>query len=197
MTGGGIRVLALFGSPHRKGMSGTLHEELIRPLAEKAAIKRVFTYELSIEPCDDCGGCRSESRCIKDDMMGPLYDELEESDILTISSPLYFTSLPGPLKTFIDRCQVIWEKRKRGEAGKPGKKGFFICSAEGNYRDMFMPAVITVRHFFNTIGYSFEEDKYILVTGERLDPSQPSSESLKRAYNAGRDLLDKIISPRA
>jgi multimeric flavodoxin WrbA len=95
--------------------------------------------------------------------MTPLYEAIEEADLLSISMPLYFSSPPGPLKLFIDRCQVLWESTRRREGAAKRRWGSLICTGGARYRNMFLPTVTIIRHFFNSIGYDYRREDFLLV----------------------------------
>jgi multimeric flavodoxin WrbA len=159
-----IKVLALFGSPRKTGASSTLHESFLGGLGS-AEIRRVHLYDTSIHPCTACGHCTTARECIFKDDMTPFYDAIDEADLLSISMPLYFSSPPGPLKLFIDRSQVLWESRRRGERSGKHQTGNLICTGGARYRDMFLPTVTIIRHFFNALGYVYRKEDFLLYAG--------------------------------
>lgn len=95
--------------------------------------------------------------------MTSLYDALYAADLLSISMPLYFSSPPGPLKLFIDRSQVLWESRRRGERTSKQQTGNLICTGGSNYRNMFSPTVTIIRHFFNALEYVYRREDFLLL----------------------------------
>ncbi|MCU0843454.1 MAG: flavodoxin family protein [Spirochaetes bacterium] len=156
-----IKVLALFGSPRKTGASSTLHESLLAALGP-AEVKRVFLYDVAIHPCTACGHCTTRKECVFSDDMTPLYDALEEADLLSISMPLYFSSPPGPLKLFIDRSQVLWESRRRGERTGKRQTGNLLCTGGASYRNMFLPTITIIRHFFNALEFVYRREDFLL-----------------------------------
>ncbi|MGQ9842414.1 MAG: flavodoxin family protein [Spirochaetota bacterium] len=156
-------IVALCGSPHTKGNTALALRLLFNELSS-ISTKIYFAYELAVHPCTGCGFCSREFGCIFDDAMNELYDVLQRSRMLVIASPLYFSHLPSPLKSIIDRCQVFWEYYNRGNKPLHQQYGFALLIGGGNYSNMFMPSVITLRHFFNSINYRIDEKKYLLLT---------------------------------
>lgn len=155
-------IVALCGSPHANGNTATALRLLFNKLSGISK-KIYFAYELAVHPCTGCGFCSREFGCIFDDGMNELYETLQHSRILIIASPLYFSHLPSPLKSIIDRCQVFWEYYNRGNKPLHQQYGCALLIGGGNYSNMFMPSVITLRHFFNSINYRFDEEKYLLL----------------------------------
>ena len=100
-------VVAVIGSPHRKGTCDALCEQVLAGAAKSGAtVEKFYLQELEIHPCDACETCHAKgsgSQCmIADDMM-PLYPKLKECDVLVIASPIFFFSLSAQTKLFLDR----------------------------------------------------------------------------------------------
>ena len=60
--------------------------------------------------CKGCLACQTTKRCIQNDSMNSLLDEISNSDILVFSSPVYYYTVPGQLKTFLDRLNPLYGK---------------------------------------------------------------------------------------
>ncbi len=173
-----LSAAAIFGSPRKKGSSSLLHEEFLSSWGKEVEVERIYVYERDIRPCIACSYCSHAFGCVFNDDMRHVYDTLRRAVMVSISSPLYFSSLTGQLKCLIDRCQVFWELRRREPEAILPKTGFFIATGGGNYPGMFTPSITVVRHFFNSIGCAHNERDYLL---------QPDVES---AADVGRDSLD-------
>lgn len=156
-------VLAIYGSPRKDGVTSFLQDQVIDSLGLPVNTKKVYVYDEIIYPCIACGYCKKHFGCIYDDSMKELYRWLEKSSLVMIASPLYFSNITAPMKLFIDRCQVIWEKRQRGEMNKQHQLGFFTSAGAGRYPNMFTASIITMRHFFNTAGLTYDENEYVLL----------------------------------
>ncbi|MBN1531129.1 MAG: flavodoxin family protein [Spirochaetes bacterium] len=159
-----MTVVALYGSPHRRGFSSALHDILLERLASSGwTIRRVYAYDESIAPCTDCGFCRDRFECVHRDAMESLYGPLCDAGAITVSSPVYFSSFPGQLKNLIDRCQVVWEKNRRSGGMPARKRGYLILTSGRSYPNVFSPSIIVARHFFNTMNCAFDEGEYFLL----------------------------------
>lgn len=192
-----LKLLAIHGSPRRDGFSSKLHREFTRPLVDAGiAVEEVCVYEKNIFPCIACGVCSEKFICPINDDMTAIYPLITDADIISISSPLYFSSFPSQLKAMIDRCQVFWEIKKRSgeKASLPRKRAVFICTAGSEYNDMFSGVVISMRHFLNSINSCFDPEKTLLVPGldsekkinlEIIKSSVRLSERILAEINAG------------
>lgn len=100
-----MRTLLINASPRgSRSNSLKLAEAFVRGLGE-VELERVDLCDLRIEPCRGCFACWKATPgtcCIRDDMARVI--ELERAaDLVVLSFPLYYSNVPGPLKTMIDR----------------------------------------------------------------------------------------------
>jgi len=170
-----LNLLAITGSPRKNSYSTKLQNEFLDPFIKNGSkINIINAYKTDIKPCTACGSCKFDSRCIFDDSMSDIYNLIREADIISISSPLYFSSFPGPLKSLIDRCQLLWEENRRTGNSVKDKRGFFICTAGSDYNDIFLSVLTGIRHFYNSINTSFNPDEAVLVKNcdliEKISP---------------------------
>lgn len=188
------RVLAIFGSPRgKKSYSSAFHRAFLEPIRSAAVVHSFHVYTMKIAACTACGHCHTHGDCIFDDDMKRIYRELRSADMISISSPLYFSSLPGPLKILIDRCQMIWELRERNEWPVKNAHGFFISSGGADYTNMFLPSVTIIRHFFNSLRISYDEKNFLLFRGmETTAAHSAASEHMTRCGKIGRQYLSKL-----
>jgi len=150
-------ILAIYGSPRKGGRC----DKALDIVIEGKRVDRLYIRGLKIKPCCGCLECRKGGICkIKDDMKG-IIPRLISSDIIILSSPVYFKGLPSHLKAMIDRCQVLWERKVTKEKGA---SGFFIltCEKKGD----FPGCIDVIKAFFATI-------KARLVDGIILGDNEP------------------------
>ena len=76
-----------------------------------AAVEEIHVYDKKISPCTACAVCREKFCCPINDDMQEIYPMIQQADVISISTPLYFSSVPSQLKVLIDRCQVFWEEK--------------------------------------------------------------------------------------
>jgi len=109
-----MQVLAVNGSPHKAGLCEKILTRVIEGAREAGAETRLV--ELSgkqLQPCRACSNaeCWSSMKCnIKDDAL-ELRKIFNECDALIFAAPVYFLSVNGLAKNFIDRM-----RNHRGEA---------------------------------------------------------------------------------
>ena len=101
-----MKVLAINGSPHHKGVTFTALK-LVADELEKAGIATEYLHigGNGIKGCTDCLTCRRNRshRCIIDDKVNEAIDLLASCDGILLGAPAYFCGIPGPAKAFLDR----------------------------------------------------------------------------------------------
>ena len=103
------KILLINGSPKgKKSNTYKLANAFIEGLKEEQKeleVEEIYVNKLELNSCLGCFSCwnKTPGQCvIKDDMPGVI-EKLLWADITIWSFPLYYFSVPGKLKTMIDR----------------------------------------------------------------------------------------------
>ena len=102
-----MKILVFNGSP-KKEQSDTMciTRAFLEGMKEVAPqdIKTIHVIDSHIEYCNGCFSCmKNGGKCIHDDDMDAILEEILESDLLVFSFPLYCYGMPAPLKALLDR----------------------------------------------------------------------------------------------
>lgn len=103
------KILIINSSPRKQSNSRILAAKVAEGATRKGhSVKTIEIGRANIRPCMACGTCqKNPGKCIiKDDMAG-FYCNLAEADILIFSSPIYFYSINGQMKVFLDRTYPL------------------------------------------------------------------------------------------
>ena len=111
------RVLGIVGSPRQGGNTEILVDEVLRGAEEAgAATAKVILDTLEIHPCRACDICGETGKCVQQDDMVKLLDQMQESEVWVLGTPVYWWGPSAQLKTFVDRWygakQVNFEGRR-------------------------------------------------------------------------------------
>lgn len=102
-----MNILAVLGSPKTNGNTEAIMNEYLKGIQENSnsfLIKIVNVAKMKISPCVACEKCSSHgARCVIQDDMQNLYDEIIKADAIILSSPIYWWHLTAQIKLFIDR----------------------------------------------------------------------------------------------
>ena len=102
-----MRILVLNGSPKREA-SDTMHmtRAFLAGMGEatETQVHTIHVIDKHIEYCTGCFACmRNGGKCIHDDDMRDILEEILLSDVLLFNFPLYGYGMPAPLKALLDR----------------------------------------------------------------------------------------------
>jgi multimeric flavodoxin WrbA len=114
-------VLIILGSPRKKGNSAALAEQIAKGAqAGGAKVESVYLHSLNISPCQSCWTCYEAGArgCAIDDDMQTLYPKLLQADAWVIASPVYWFSMSGQTKVFMDRLLALPSFDKKAFVGR-------------------------------------------------------------------------------
>lgn len=117
-----MKILAISGSPRINGNTDILLNEVLQAAqSEGAQTQLIRLSDYKLEPCQACMTCATTGKCARKDDGEALYKLLTEADGIVLGAPSYFQSVPGPMKTFIDRMGFLGLQRKKVDfTGKVG-----------------------------------------------------------------------------
>jgi multimeric flavodoxin WrbA len=108
------KMVVINGGP-RKGWNTTslLEHSAEGARAEGASIEWVDLYEIDFKGCRSCLACKirdgkSYGHCAQRDGLSPVLDQVEKADALLIGSPIYFGSVTGETRSFLERMLFPW-----------------------------------------------------------------------------------------
>lgn len=102
-----MKVVAINGSPKAEG--NTYHAlRLVTDQLEKEGISTEIIHvgNKNIRGCIACGGCyqNQDEKCVINDEVNDIIQKMKEADGIIIGSPVYYASIAGTMKSFLDRA---------------------------------------------------------------------------------------------
>lgn len=147
-----MKILLINGSPkgaasNTRRLSGAFLEGIARETAVET--REICPARMDIRPCIGCFSCWNKTPgkcCLEDDMSGVI-ESMLWADVIVWSFPLYYFSVPGPLKNLMDRqlpMVLPFMNRDSASGGHPsrydmsGKRHVVISTcgfytSQGNY----------------------------------------------------------------
>jgi len=190
-------VLALYGSPRRKGNTALLLKRCVEGArAAGAEVEEIVLRDLKMSPCLEIYGCKESGRCVIQDDFQSVYDKLASCDGLILASPIFFYTVSAHTKILMDRCQSLWVKKywiDQTPFGtlNPAKKGLFISVGATKGKKLFDGTLLTIKYFLDTLG--MELWKSLLYRGLDLEGDILKHPGyLDEAYVAGKELAQTL-----
>lgn len=110
------KVLILSGSPRKGGNSDTLCDEFLKGATDAGnEVEKIFVAGKNISYCRACYVCKNTGVCAIKDDMSDILQKMLDSDVIVLSSPVYFYSISAQLKAVIDRTVARWLEFKDKE----------------------------------------------------------------------------------
>jgi len=153
-------------------------------------IKRVYTRDLKMCGCIECGGCDETGQCVVEDDMQDVYPLMEEADVIFLASPIFFYGVTAQAKALIDRSQALWNKRmltKRPEERNTfdSGRGYLIAVGATRGKNLFEGAQLTAKYFYDALDMAFEGGIFFRRLENKTAVSE-NPETLQEALNLGR-----------
>lgn len=105
------KVLIISSSPRHNSNSYLLCKEFERGALEaRHSVELVRLADKKINYCIGCYACSKLGHCFQNDDMNELALKMQEADVIVLASPVYFYSMSGQLKVFIDRLVQNYTK---------------------------------------------------------------------------------------
>lgn len=191
-----MKVLGIYGSPRKGGNTDQLLDKALEGAESAGAeVSRVYARKLNMCGCIECGGCDETGKCVVKDDMQSVYPLLEESDVIILSSPIFFYGVTAQVKALIDRSQASWSKRMLEKTPQERKtfdsgKGYLIAVGATRGENLFEGAILTARYFFDALDMSYEGGIFFRSL-EKKSAVNETPETLQEAFNLGL----KAVSP--
>ena len=176
-----MNVLILNSSPRKGGNSDVLCQQFAKG-AEEAGhqVEKIDLREKKLSPCLACYACMKEHICaIRDDMAG-IFTQMQQADVIVLSSPVYFYSLSAQLKMLIDRCLVDYKRLA-------GKKFYFIVTAADPRHEAADETLAAFRGFLRCLPGA-EEKGIIYGTGTWDKGDVYKHPAFSQAYQMGKEV---------
>lgn len=189
-----MKALGILAGPRKGRATDHLLDGVLRGLKNGGAeVEKFCLYDLKINPCLACYGCRDTLACIIKDDFKKVADRLIDSDVVVFASPVYIGNVTSVAKAFFDRGVSLFKMTKLGPQWphhKPKKVVLITsCFAPFPLSHIFgvIPGCINAMKMF--FGLMKARIKVIAAAGMPLDfDSKKCKGILDKAYRLGLSL---------
>ncbi len=142
-----VKILGIVGTPIKGGNCQYLLEQALQVVESggRATTELIHLQDYRIEYCTGCDTCLrrvhkvqkevgadvvpvpvKDYNCSIQDDMEIIHKKMLEADGILLAAPVYMATVPGQVKTFIDRCRTfVHDLRLRGKVAAPLTVSFF------------------------------------------------------------------------
>jgi multimeric flavodoxin WrbA/putative sterol carrier protein len=218
------KILVLNGSPRsREGYTFHYLNRFVKGLENsEASIEMIDLGKKNIKPCVGCFHCwkNNTGRCIQKDDVNYIYDMYNDADLIIYAFTIYWDTVPGILKNFIERAFCLEHPymiqgltKTRHPRRVKMDKAFFLFSVCGFPEQENFDSV---KEYFKKVSHNAHmpflggiyrtscmllpnDPNYFKMYNNVLDSMQKAGESLIRTGNIDKKILRTIhtkISPK-
>lgn len=175
-------VLIISASPRKNGNSDVLCDRFAQGAKESGhKAEKVFLAAKNIGYCSGCGVCNTTHRCVQKDDMADILEKLVDADVIVMATPVYFYSMDGQMKTFIDRTVPRYMEIQN-------KDFYFIMSAADTEKHNLNRTLETFRGFTEDCLEAAKEAGIIYGTGAWQVGEIEKTAAYDEAYKMGKNL---------
>jgi len=102
------KILAVNGSPRKNWNTHILLEKCLEGAKDAGAEAELYNlYDIDFKGCTSCFACKRKGvvidKCAIKDELEPVLQKIRECDALILGSPIYFSSVTGEMRSFMER----------------------------------------------------------------------------------------------
>ena len=173
-------VLIISASPRLKGNSDLLCDQFLKGAQEAGhQAEKINLQGKKINFCLGCGVCNNTHVCVQKDDMKTLLDKMVSADVIVLATPVYFYSMDGQLKTFIDRCVPRYMEITN-------KDFYFILTAADTERNNMQRTLEGLRGFTEDCLEGAREKGIIYGVGAWQKGEITDTPAFEEAYQMGK-----------
>ena len=180
-----MQTLVFNGSTKKNGDTEALINAFVSRI--KGEVRIISAYS-DIAPCTDCRYCWENIGCSKNDEMQDIYSYLESCDVVVLASPIWFSSLSGPLLNMASRIQSVFAARyfQKKHLLKKEKKGVIILvGAQPETKDVPTATALGIMRYMNVHCPSVET---IYSLNTNALPAEQDMMAIKKCHEVAASL---------
>lgn len=176
------KVIVISSSARRGGNSDTLADRFADGARDAGnEVEKIFLRDKKINSCLGCGVCNATRKCVQKDDMAKLLGKLVDADVVALATPVYFYTLNGQMKTFIDRTVPRYTEIRN-------KDFYFIMSAAEDAKHTLDKTLTCFRGFLDCLEGARERGVIRGTGAWALGDIDAKPEALRAAYEAGKNV---------
>lgn len=157
-----MSIAIIYGGTRQKGNTEMLTEKAVQGIT----VEKIYLRDYTIQPIVDFRHDEEGFRTINDEH-NVVIGRIMPHDILVFATPIYWYSMSGIMKNFIDR----WSQTLRDDTysdfkcSMANKKAYVIAVGGDKPRIKGLPMIQQFQYIFDFVGISFEG--YVIGSGNR------------------------------
>lgn len=110
-----MKNILIVNSTFRRGGNTELLAKQFEKGAAEAGnrVRTISLRDLKLQFCIGCLSCLGSGKCVLNDSVNALLPEVRDADVLVFATPVYYYSMCGQLKTFLDRLNPLYGQENK------------------------------------------------------------------------------------
>ena len=148
-----MSIVVIYGSTRQEGNTERLMEEVVKGLD----VEEIYLRDYSIKPIDDRRHAEGGFYEVDDDYNG-LVERMMKHDTFIFATPIYWYSMTGTMKNYIDRwSQTMRDAKFPGFRDQLGTKKAYVVAVGGDKPHIKgLPLIQQFNYIFDFMGMTFE-----------------------------------------
>lgn len=148
-----MAIAVIYGGTRKESNTEILAENILQGITAE----RVYLRNYHIHPIEDLRHAEGGFHPVNDDY-DPIIDRIMPNDILLFVTPIYWYSMSGIMKNFIDRwSQTLRDARYPGFKTSMSNKKAYVIAVGGDHPYVKgLPMIQQFQYIFDFIGISFQ-----------------------------------------
>lgn len=173
------KILIISATPRRGGNSDLLCDEFMKGAQEAGhETEKIVLRDKIIRYCRGCGVCNEKKPCPQKDDMADILQKMIDYDVIVMATPVYFYTMNGQMKTFIDRTCARYTEISN-------KEFYFIVAAADSSKAAMERTIEGFRGFTACVDNP-KERGIIYGVGAWQIGDIKSKKSMTEAYEMGK-----------
>lgn len=189
-----MHVMAINGSPRKKGNTSTLIQSVLEGAKQAGAeTSEAHIHTMDMKGCMGCLSCRKiHGVCAQKDALSPFLERMKTCDAIVLGCPIYMYRLCGQMKLFVDRLYSLYAPKESGfgynTTVPPGKRFAIVISQGAPDPKQYEKSIRWLAGMAGT-GLGFEEAGRIIHTDSQAKPAAKNKALLEETRMIGQKLI--------
>lgn len=187
-----MKITCVNGSARNNGSCAYIIDSFVSGVLENNADVEIKKYSMATANVNFCFGCKEcyeNGKCVQNDDVEMIVDDILSSDFVLIVSPSYWADVPGQLKTFFDRNTPFGNtNEKRTKTSKKGAKGIGIAIRAGKTERENSLILDYIDHYYSHLEIKPACRISICETDSLSDLKQKHFDKINQVYNIGKNI---------
>ncbi len=213
-----VKIMIIDGGPRKNFNTASMLQKFAEganAVSSDVEVRTIRLYELDYKGCMSCMACKIKGKasnvCKFKDALTPILEEIAQADGLVLGSPIYFGDVTGQMRTFLERLAFPWLSYNDYSLTAPKKMPVLLIETMNGTREMNndngygsmeycisralgKPEKLNAYNTYQVKNYDRFELAGFSEEAKRQYRDEYWEEDLRKAYEAGKKMVEKIVS---